>query len=407
MPELMASRKNNKNSILPVPRTMGVFMAIIAVMAFIAGTIRSEFSLVLIGAVILIIFVYLYLAVLVLSIIHKKHITAMSARIIPPQISAGQPVEIFFSGTALPEKGLMEFPGVLIRYEINADTRDNRNLHFVFDLSGNSQRSSMEVQYRGAYFGKSDVVNIFDILGFFRFSVYVSRNEDLKLAVTPPIADEILNIPARSGGNELREDPNFIRTDDLIDHRQYVPGDDPRRINWKLYGHVRELFVREGEPEPPPKSRLVILIDTSADEMLYDPENGRAGVDILCAYALAIALENSNRGLDVLLGYNGGTLKSGKGPELASLLAFPYTQRFKDVQPLPETTGSSAVVVLALPRETAEPGSLDLFLKKRRPDQPVDLWFIYKDEKEGKAAELCSRMYSQRGGVYARYIQAV
>ena len=408
MPELMASKKNKKNSFIPCPGTMGVFMAIIGVTAIAAGTIRSESALVLVGAIIAIVFVYLYAAVLFLSIIYRGKISSLSAQLIPSEISAGHPVEVFFSGAGLARKGPVELPGVLIRYELHIKTNDSRYLHCVTGLSEKArQHTTVDARFRGAYFGKNDAVRIFDVLGFFSFSIYIPQNEELRLGVTPGFAGMDLDIPARSGGSERREDPHFIRTDDLIDHRQYVPGDDPRRINWKLYGHIRELFIRQGEPEPPPKSKLVIIIDASADETLYNPEAGSAGVDVLCGYALAIALEYSNRGMDVLMGYNGSSLKGGKGPELSSMLAFPYASKMKDAQPLPLPEDPRAVLILALPRETAGAGALDNFLKKKSPGQSMDVWFIYTDDREGPAAELCSRMYSQKGGVYAKHIKAV
>jgi uncharacterized protein (DUF58 family) len=265
----------------------------------------------------------------------------------------------------------------------------------------------MNVQCRGAYFGKKESVNIFDALGFFQFSQTVSQNDDIKLLVTPPIIDEIIPVPYRSGGSEHREDFRFIKTDDLIDQRQYVPGDDPRRINWKLYGHVRELFVREGESEPPPKSKLLILIDTSVDETLYTFDAGRSAIDALCSYALAVALESSRCGLEVSIGCNGSEIKSAKEQELASLLSFPYAAAFRESSPLAEPSDNCAIIILALPRESAEMGSLDSFLKKRKPHQPVDIWFVYKNEYESRAAELCARMYNQKGGVYAHCIHAV
>ena len=34
---------------------------------------------------------------------------------------------------------------------------------------------------------------------------------------------------------------------DLFDNRKYYPGDDPRRINWKIFSHIGELQIRQAE----------------------------------------------------------------------------------------------------------------------------------------------------------------
>jgi hypothetical protein len=194
-----------------------------------------------------------------------------------------------------------------------------------------------------------------------------------------------------------------------------VPGDDPRRINWKLYGHApsSELFVREGEPEPPPHSHLAILVDTLADPALYSPAAGRRGVDLLCENALAIALEYRRRGLDLSVGYADGSpiadSTSAPDAELAETLAYPAAHWGDKAGDLPAAPGNRGILVLALPR-TLTDTALDRFLQSRRyPDdqsatQTVDLAFLYGDAALEEAAETCARLYRQRAGVHARQI---
>lgn len=56
-------------------------------------------------------------------------------------------------------------------------------------------------------------------------------------------------------------------------YRPYEQGDEPRQIDWKLYGRSDRFFVREAERESP--IALWILIDTSASMAQADPD--RAG----------------------------------------------------------------------------------------------------------------------------------
>jgi hypothetical protein len=232
----------------------------------------------------------------------------------------------------------------------------------------------------------------------------------------------------------------FQRTDNLIDHRPYVPGDDPRRINWKLYGHGGELFVREGEREPPPHSNILILVDAEYDPPLYSPEMARNGVDLLCENALAAALACAESGVDAQIGCTAAganfSLRVNSPAELAAALAWPaaiplpaaQSRPAKAAPPsaellraeLPPPPEDRGIIVLALPRASAETSALDRFLKKfadrgagRNSAQTVELIFLYAADAENSAvklgeiasaAETCAAMYNRRPGVRARRI---
>ncbi len=56
--------------------------------------------------------------------------------------------------------------------------------------------------------------------------------------------------PARGGSLEFAE------------HRAYAPGDDPRRVDWKVFGRTDRWYVRESEEET--NLRATILVDASA-----------------------------------------------------------------------------------------------------------------------------------------------
>jgi uncharacterized protein (DUF58 family) len=199
-----------------------------------------------------------------------------------------------------------------------------------------------------------------------------------------------------------------VRTDDLIDHRPYIPGDDPRRINWKLYSHGGELFVREGEREPPPRSKMVIIVDTTVDPELFKGEGGRRMVDRCCEYALALALDWKEQGREISIGYNGsktvhaGSPGTGAPVGLAVLLAYPAASEGEKLPDLEEAQGA---VLFLLPRNY--PGPLDEFLARRRtPRFGTELVFLYENGAQREAAELCVRRYGQRRLCRARCFPA-
>ncbi|MDR2402436.1 MAG: DUF58 domain-containing protein [Spirochaetaceae bacterium] len=305
---------------------MGFSLLILVFFGLSAGFLRNELILILLGAVFLAVSLYCFIAVLFTALLHRRCIPSLSVRISPTKLSSGQEGTIlcFRDRAGIPEKGsdrtrhFFRLPGALVRYLLELRTRDGRYMNQCFDPDRLKDRQrSFQVGERGAYYGNYDQFCVFDALGLFRIHFRLAREAGPRLLVLPEAAEESIFVTVHSGGQEQRIEPRFQRTDNLIDHRPYVPGDDPRKINWKLYSHAGDLFVRNGEPEPPPHSRLVILMDTYTDSVLYTPEAGRQAVDVLCSQVLALAQEYADQGIETLIGYTGSTDVpgiEGKGP---------------------------------------------------------------------------------------------
>lgn len=71
------------------------------------------------------------------------------------------------------------------------------------------------------------------------------------------------------------------------EHRQYVPGDDIRNIDWKLFGKTDRLFIREYEEET--NLRGTILLDSSGS-MSYSGSRSNGGSKHDYAVRLAACL---------------------------------------------------------------------------------------------------------------------
>ena len=414
---------------LPVPRIMGSFFILITALAFVAGGLRKELALTLLGTVFLTVLVYCFLGVFILGLLHRRRARSVSMVITSETVPVGKEGELLVktdSGDPLKKNVFWKLPAILIRCELRLTTRDNRVIRHASNPAVENY-SKFPVKERGAYYGNHDRLIIFDAPGFFHLSLPLTRNEGSRLLALPRPAEEIIPFSLKSGGTEQRNEPHYRKSDELIDHRPYIPGDDPRRINWKLYSHapLGELFVREGEPEPPPHSRLLILIDTEADSSLYTLDEGRRAVDLLCENALAAALEFSARGMDILIGYTGGKIIGGKdesaplnAAEIAAALAWPaaipwFADAVRDAEIIdfPQVPKDRAVLILALPRAFAETSasktsSIDRFLKNRETRPGTDIVFIY-DTESRRAAELeeaaavCVNLYNGRSGIHA------
>lgn len=70
------------------------------------------------------------------------------------------------------------------------------------------------------------------------------------------------------------DDLQWQRGGELTDLRKYYPGDDMRRLNWKLFAHSGEFFLRIPEETPPPYADIYLWIDPRTAEGLSPPAAG-------------------------------------------------------------------------------------------------------------------------------------
>jgi uncharacterized protein (DUF58 family) len=416
---------------------MGVFVFLIVILAFIAGLFRNELVLFLVAAVLMVVWIYCLLFTLILALFNRKRARSLSFRISPGRITAGEETALLLDqGSEHRLSGFFVFPAVIVRCRINLYTKDGRLLRHMFNpVHLENGISFFTVPERGAWYCLSDEVLIMDSLGFFRFSYRSFQEGSPRLLAGPRSGAGVEPVHARSGGEEQRTSYNYQRTDNLIEHRPYIPGDDPRRINWKLYSHQGELFVREGEREPPPHSRLSILVDTQTDPALYPAKAGRQAADMLCEYALAAALDCAGMGMEIRIGWIGGGAWGQSPEELSAALAYPAALPLKAAGELvsaPDSVEAAGIsvsrdsvspehgcLILALPRVSPrstgparreDSTALDRFLRKQGPSQRIELLFLYggDDSETGadrsirEAAQTSASIYSQKPGIRAR-----
>jgi len=81
--------------------------------------------------------------------------------------------------------------------------------------------------------------------------------------------------------------PHRGRSIEFAEHKEYSPGDDIRRIDWKLYGKTDRLFIKEFEDDT--NISVLMLVDGSRS-MEYKGENGERTSKLELARTLSAAL---------------------------------------------------------------------------------------------------------------------
>ncbi len=139
---------------------------------------------------------------------------------------------------------------------------------------------------RGVYRSEEAVLHVRDVLGFTSSDMRVAMMETL--TVHPSVTQERSWRILAEGEAPSSTTTRRRRSEELLEVRKYYPGDDARRLNWKVFAHSRELFLRVGEETPPPESRILFVLDATENPLI--PRSLRGGyLDALvdsCASAL-------------------------------------------------------------------------------------------------------------------------
>ncbi len=186
------------------------------------------------------------------------------------------------------------------------------------------------------------------------------RLKGLSIVARRAIGDRGLGMHAsRSRGSGL----------EFAQYRPYEQGDEPRQIDWKLYGRSDRFFVREAERESP--VALWILLDASASMNQADGSHRRFDAAKSLAAALAeLALAQGDRfalatlrdtGLDLIPAAGGARQRDRLHLMLHSLAADGRFAAEAMLAPLWDRIGARDMVVIL--SDWFDPACLDLARK--------------------------------------------
>jgi len=220
----------------------------------------------------------------------------------PAVIQAGEAVEERFTLRQVPVPAgfnlLIEDrnPAVLqteSRYTVGAGARSRE-----IRLSG-----GIRVTPRGLHHVGPARVYFQDLFGLTRTSVASLATGTLK--VLPPFrALEIVAPPrSRQGAPDVITQPHRYATEDYFRFKEYVPGDDTRRIHWRLSVRTGKLVVRQPETREITTQSVVLLLDSylPQGQLLKDAIGMGEILDRLVETWISMAKELQDRGTQVSL----------------------------------------------------------------------------------------------------------
>lgn len=137
----------------------------------------------------------------------------------------------------------------------------------LFDLPEAEKWHNPSLPPRGTYDIVQRGCEIRDFLGFFSIPAARVQEEEGSAILVPAVPAPVEARSVQASTNGVSEGKStYLRSEELYEVRPYLPGDDPRKINWKVWAHSGELALREGELLPPPSEEYAILFWSPVDK---------------------------------------------------------------------------------------------------------------------------------------------
>ncbi len=283
-----------------------------------------------------------------------------------------------------------------VRYSLDSSGTDESPHFLSVPVRRTEGKQAIATPGRGFYYGSVPSLRISDFSGLFCFERPIpdaARAETLIIPAKPEPCALPSFPPGRAG--HFTGKSTFRRSEDLYESRQYIPGDDPRKMNWKVFAHTGDLAIREGELLPPPSSEYIFIINSNlapscggesrkAAERRFETIVSRAAF-------LALWLSDNRRIVSIITG-NGTANRTRVIPgsdtsEKAILEAFSrcslrVASTFPEIlSPDGISAGKPAIIVITMPDQPLSPfpGQTEaLFLLGPVP-QKADPWSPKKE----------------------------
>jgi uncharacterized protein (DUF58 family) len=187
----------------------------------------------------------------------------------------------------------------------------------------NQATVNFPASHRGVYQGPGAVLEAHDVLGLTAHRLLVPQKDRVTVYPRVHAAPELRGLVEQSDEAAL-DSRRRRRSEELLEARKYYPGDDVRRLNWKVFAHTDELFLRIGEEVPPPESRILFVLDTTRTPFV--PRAAEADyLDSLVESCASVMSHLVHRGLEVSLSVPGTrecrSFGTGTEPALLAALA--------------------------------------------------------------------------------------
>ena len=256
-----------------------------------------------------------------------------------------------------------------IEFSLSPEPTAETAARLSIPLQGIQTKYHPENLTRGRYFYKRQYLNIRDFAGFFAAAYTQPPCLSVPYIVVQPVLSPQKTVFPDLRSRAVNDLPSQERTNELYESRPYFPGDDPRKIHWKLYAHTNTLSIKLGAFEPPPVKRLTIYIEEPVCVKKKERALTASVFDAFIGRLSGVIIELLNAGIQ------------------CSLLLYDYPQQSLQRYEITEEGAAAAAQIqnlLAIPALRASPEAL--------PDAAA----VFKAVPDGGGLLYC---YMPTGGV--------
>ena len=231
-----------------------------------------------------------------------------------------------------------------IEFSLSPEPTAETAARLSIPLQGIQTKYHPENLTRGRYFYKRQYLNIRDFAGFFAAAYTQPPCLSVPYIVVQPVIPPQKAVFPDLRSRAVNDLPSQERTHELYESRPYFPGDDPRKIHWKLYAHTNTLSIKLGAFEPPPVKRLTIYIEEPVCVKKKERALTASVFDAFIGRLSGVIIELLNAGIQ------------------CSLLLYDYPQQSLQRYEITEEEGAAAAAqiqtLLAIPALRASPEAL-------------------------------------------------
>ena len=123
---------------------------------------------------------------------------------------------------------------------------------------------------------------------------------------------------------------------EFTDYKEYMPGDDPKRIDWRAYGRSRRLFVRQYEAETDMVVYLLVDVSASMDYAGSGPQSKYVLAAKIAAALAYLMIHQGDKVSLVLFAEQSETISSR--PAARAAICITSSRELEAVEPA-STTG--------------------------------------------------------------------
>lgn len=132
-----------------------------------------------------------------------------------------------------------------------------------FPISGPETHHDPQFPGYGVFIPAQEVLVLHDFALFYQFPLQAQARSCCGPVYKPVVPEQHAGQGSPSGTTtQTTGSSSYDRSENLYETRTYLPGDDPRKINWKVFAHSGSLSIREGELLPPPNAEFFCIFNS-------------------------------------------------------------------------------------------------------------------------------------------------